>query len=164
MSVELEAMRTCYRHAATSLDPSTQNAAVLIDRNGRICVATLTKNDFPYGIADRAERWERPLKYSYIEHAERASLYAAAHRGIPTWQTTLVCPWAPCADCARAVILSGVRRLVRRGNLEDTNERWHASVAIGDELLIEAGVEIVNDPTIHGDLPAVRRNGIEILP
>ena len=161
---EVIALRHCYELAASSLDPSTQNAAVLLDAVGTILWATASVNAFPVGVACTEERWLRPAKYLYVEHAERNALYAAARRQLPTLGATMVCPWAPCADCARAIIQSGIRRLVRRENTGNTHERWAEAVAIGDQLLCGAGVQIIDCAVFFGDVPPVRRNGSLLQP
>lgn len=158
----LAALRHCYLLASTSLDPSTQNAAVLLDRDS-ILWPTASVNGFPAGIATTAARWQRPAKYTYIEHAERNAIYAACRLGLGTAGATLVCPWAPCADCARAMIQTGIIRLVRRENSANTHGRWRESVIAGDELLREAGIEILDCKVFFGDMPPIRRNGALVL-
>lgn len=158
-----EAMYMCYQYASLSPDPSTQNAAVLLDDRGPR-EETLVFNGFPRGIRPTPARWERPLKYDLVIHAELGSLLAAAREGIATDGLTMVCPWAPCTDCARAIIQAGIVRLVRRGNSIETNERWQSSVAFGDQLLGEAGVKIVDDASKYGDLPPILRDGQLVEP
>jgi dCMP deaminase len=119
---------------------------------------TLATNALPGGLSELAERLERPAKYSYIEHAERACLYRAARAGIATAGLTMVCPWATCADCARAIIACGITRLVRRGNVADSHPRWHDSRAIADQMLKEAQITVVNTTLAPAGLPQVLRN------
>ena len=128
-----ERLRLTAYFALRSPDPSTQNAAVIMQSNDCIIPATLSVNKFPRGVLYEPERWERPIKYSYIEHAERNAIYAAARLGIPTAEKTLVCPWAACADCARAIIQSGISRLITLAPREDdTHDRWQ--VVMGDVI------------------------------
>lgn len=54
------------------------------------------------------DRWERPQKYKYVEHAERNAVYNAARMGIPLKGCTAYVTLAPCADCTRALIQSGI--------------------------------------------------------
>jgi dCMP deaminase len=133
--------------AIASPDPSTQNGALLVDEaKGSLLVPldeTFAVNEFPRGVDYFEERWERPLKYSIVEHAERNAIYQAARVGIRTAGLTLVCPWAACSDCARGIVQSGITRLVtlapRKG---DTPVRWHDTVGMGMIMLNEAGVEV----------------------
>ena len=88
------------------------------------------------------ERLERPTKYSFMEHAERGVIYAAAAAGVPTAGATLYCPWFSCADCARAIICAGIKEVVGLSLLMDdeATKRWAESVEKGLSMLTEAGV------------------------
>jgi dCMP deaminase len=148
-----------YTAALESPDPSTQNGAVLVDWSG-IPIARAC-NHFPYGVKETAERWERPLKYEVIEHAERNAIFLAAQYGRQTHGATLYCPWAACSDCARAIIQAGIKRLVRHKDALErgTNTQrkdWDASISIADQMMLEAGVELVD---IEGKIT----DGIELL-
>src|SRR4051812_20448744 len=147
-------MAVALRAAKASPDPSTQNGAVFVTRDGKL--HTRGFNAFPFGVAYTEERWERPRKYSIIEHAERNALYSAAANGMATYGGTLVSPWAACADCARAIIQCGCSELVRLGN-GDTNARWDESIAIADEMMREAGILITEIDQKFGI--TLRRNG-----
>lgn len=140
--------------ATFSPDPSVQNGAVVLDRDAAI--AGWGCNRFPLFVDDTpGERWERPAKYLWVEHAERNAIYMAAKHGIPTAGGTLVCPWAACADCARAIIQAGIERLVRFPMPHV--DRWSESIAVGEQMLTEARVEILelsmDDVDVH---PAAR--------
>lgn len=122
-----------------STDLHTQNGAFLRSKNGYFVAAA---NQLP-PIESLPERFERPLKYSFIEHAERNAIYQAARKGIATHNATLYCPWFACCDCARAIILAGISRVV--GHVKTrvlTPDRWKESVALADQMFQEAGVEI----------------------
>lgn len=135
-------MKMALLTAKASPDPATQNGAVLLVTDGEF---VRSSNEFPFGVSYLAERWERPTKYSYVEHAERNTYYKAASLGLRTQGSTLVCPWAACHDCARAIIQSGSIRLVRLQLSESctTNVRWQESMYHADTMMIEAGIEIV---------------------
>lgn len=154
-------LRTAYWLARESPDPSTQNAAFLATPDGTLLRTTAAVNEFPLGVEYTAERWERPLKYQLIEHAERNALFAAARHGIATRGLVLVCPWAACSDCARAIIQCGVAELITLRPVKgDTHERWDASVAVAMRMLDEAGVRVrYFDSPIGEGLPKIRRNG-----
>lgn len=129
----------CRVAALESTDPRTQNGALLRARNGYVLTAA---NQLP-PIVPTAERLEHPAKYSYVEHAERHVIYKAARAGIATHEATLYCPWFACADCARAIILAGISRVVGHAKARLlTPERWQETIAIADNMLHEAGVEI----------------------
>lgn len=156
------AMRMACKTATNSPDPSTQNGAVLANILGDPYIETAACNQFPDGVQYSDERWERPLKYSFIEHAERGAIFAAAKTGLLTEGLVLVCPWAACADCARAIACSGISRLVTLPrNPSQTNPRWKDSIEIADTILNEAGVviEFFYDPVGVN----LRRDGEMIL-
>lgn len=91
----------------------------------------------------------RETKYKYVEHAERMALFAAHRCGEKV--ETLVAPWASCAECARAIVECGCRRLVRLKPLETHSERWYASIELGDVLMASAGVEVIELDYVPGD-------------
>src|ERR1035441_3977564 len=120
-------MSAAHQAAASSIDPSKHNGAVLAAENGTPIHSTAACNQFPAGVNELpGERWERPAKYQFIEHAERNAIYRAARQGIPTEGLVLVCPWSACTDCARAIIQSGIVMLVRETLPE--SERWAESI------------------------------------
>lgn len=153
------AMEFALGMAALSKDPSTQNGAVLIARDGQRCLGHC--NEFPAGVETSDERWERPLKYSFIEHAERNVIFAFARHGVPTEGSLLVTVWAPCPDCARAIVQAGVRRLVTlpADGEKDTAEHWRELLEIGATILAEGGVEVVELEPDGLRAPPLRRNG-----
>lgn len=149
-------LHVAYKRSLGSPDPSTQNAALVFSRDGAVLGKAV--NDFTKGMEVRPEMLERPLKYSYIEHAERNALYAALSDSIELYGRVphiMVCPWAACADCARAIVQSGVKYLIRH---EHEGSHWNDSITIGDEMMWAGGVTII---TVEGKLggPPVLRNG-----
>jgi dCMP deaminase len=99
-------------------------------------------NSFPRGVNELIdERHQRPAKYFWTEHAERIAIYSAAKRGIALAGCTIYVPWFPCVDCARAIVQSGITRLVAH-TPDITDERWGEEFRIGLILLEEAGVEV----------------------
>ena len=143
--VENDAMcRVFLRHAYSyaqsySKDPSTQLGAVLVQPHGGVIGWGV--NGLPDRILDKEDRWERPQKYDYVEHAERNVIYKCAERGICSTGLIMYCPWFACTDCARAIIQSGISAVVGHKEFyEHTNERWNESTKLGMEMLKEAGV------------------------
>lgn len=146
----VELLAHAYRLAEHSRDPSTQCGAVVVGFDGEILADGI--NEFPRGVEYTDDRWERPLKYQVIEHAERNAIYDAAIRGVCTAGLTMVAPWAACADCARAIIQSGITTLVRHQDASDRSPaNWVESIAIADTMLHEADIEIID--IIGGVIP-----------
>lgn len=119
-------------------DPNTQNAAVLAKFDSMVVVAS---NRIPTGLANRIDRLERPAKYSWVEHAERAVIYKAAMGGWSIRGATMYCLWFACPDCARAIIQAGVKEVVGHvATRNATPSRWLHDVKLGEQMLREAKV------------------------
>lgn len=156
-----ELMTVALEAAVLSPDPRTQNGAILSTVDGRVFHTTNACNEFPRGIHYKVERWEAPLKYSIIEHAERNAIYAAARNGVKTDGLLLACPWAACSDCARAIIQAGIVHLVtlepKKGT---THDRWLETVEVGMMMLEEANIEVTYlDPADFAHVGPIVRNG-----
>lgn len=132
-------LRLACTEAATSHDTSTQNGAVVVPATA--AYVAIGVNKIPAAIQATPTRLERPEKYKYVEHAERAAIYRAARVGTPTSGATMYCPWYACTDCARAIILAGITEVV--GHVKPraaTPERWTAEIVQAEAMLREAGV------------------------
>ncbi len=131
-------------------DTFTKNGAILVtkDRTRMIYAANL----IPGRVAKTPERCDRPLKYQYLEHAERTAIFRAGANGVNTSESILYCPWYACVDCARAIISAGVTECVGVKQLRDaTPERWLETVRLAESMLIEAGVKCTYIEEIIGD-------------
>lgn len=99
-------------------------------------------NGFVRGIDDEvAERHERPAKYSWTEHAERNAIYNAAKLGISLDGCTMYVNWFPCIGCARAIVQSGITRLVAL-NPDHSDKRWGSEFNFASDMLRESGIDI----------------------
>jgi len=100
-------------------------------------------NGFPRGADDDAvARHDRPTKYLWTEHAERNATFQAARVGIAIQGCTMYVTWFPCMDCARAIVQSGIARIV--AIRPDVGEpEWGQHFAASLELLGEIGIEVV---------------------
>jgi dCMP deaminase len=84
------------------------------------------------------------LKYEWTEHAERAAIFDAARQGVSTDGLTLVCGWVACCDCGRAIVHSGIKRVVGHHHpAMDEMPHWASSIATADQMFLEAGVEVI---------------------
>ena len=154
-----------YRIALGSPDPSTQNGALLLtstDLNATgIMVIGTACNEFPAGVSDKHWHGDKEAKYARVVHAETGALLDAARRGLSVVGSTMVCAWAACSNCAKHIAYAGVSRLVRHtysNNGADTGSHWYQDCIIGDEIMREAGVEIIEVPPVATDI-RLRRNG-----
>ena len=50
---------------------------------------------------DLPDRFQRPTKYMFFEHAERNAIFTAARHGIRTDGAIIYVQALPCVDCAR---------------------------------------------------------------
>lgn len=126
--------------ASWSKDKSTQVGAVIVSKDKRIL--SVGYNGFPQGINDNVSaRHDRPTKYMWTEHAERNAIYNAGNNGVQLKDSILYCTMFPCADCARAIIQSGITEIY---SPKPKEKRWSDSHMISNEMLIEANVKINN--------------------
>src|SRR4249919_3629015 len=108
---DLDLLALARETGSLSKDRSRKVGAVVADANFQVKVSAC--NGFPRGAReDINSRYERPLKYLWTEHAERNAIYQAARNGIALEGCTMYVPWFPCMDCARAIVQSGISRLV----------------------------------------------------
>lgn len=124
-----------------SKDRSTKVGAVIVDNNKN--VLSVGYNGFPRGCDDDLdERHERPMKYLYTEHAEKNVIFNAARNGNKLDGTTIyVSTLFVCSECAKAIIQSGIKKVVApRPNLD--NPQWKDSFKLSIELFHEADVDI----------------------
>lgn len=150
-------LREVALHAQTAGDMETKNAACLW-QDGAMLMTTKAANSVPLGLGCGNGRMTRPLKYQFVEHAERSCIYKAARAGIRTVGTTMICTWGPCFACARAIICAGITRLVTLAPTAETaHPQWDEEIAKAMLMLAEAHVEVVY---VDGPLDVkLRRNG-----
>jgi len=129
------------KEAKLSPDPNTQNGAVIIGEDNSFVAGDC--NHFPEGIASSdPARWERPAKYTYIEHAERNAIFKASRLGRSTYHTDMFCLWFACVNCARAIIQAGIKSVTGYAPLfAVTPDRWKETIFDAWEMLHEAGVD-----------------------
>ena len=121
-----------------SEDNSTKVGAVIID--ARQVLLALGWNGLPRGILAKASRNERPIKYQFYEHAERNAIFNAAAKGIELQGSTLYTQFVPCAECARAIIQSGIKRVIVGKAI--CNERWIESEKLAIQMFFEAKIQL----------------------
>ena len=127
-----------------SKDKHTQIGAVIVGTDNEII--STGYNSLPRGIDDyRPERYDRPEKYNWMEHAERNAIYNAARIGVSTKgaRMYMTCGMS-CIDCARAIIQAGIRWVylipgegAKGGHYDDEQ------FTVSETLLKEAGINIV---------------------
>jgi dCMP deaminase len=110
-------------------------------------------NGFPRGVFDDDDkefvlaRHQRPEKYLWTEHAERNAIFSAARVGIPLKDCKIYVDWIPCADCARAIIQTGIQTVIVDGrNFENKwsfwKDRWVEHMICTIKMFKESNVKL----------------------
>jgi len=97
--------------AAKSKDTSRKIGCIIVGPDKEI--RSTGFNGLPRGCNDTLpERYERPEKYFWFEHAERNAIYNAARHGASLEGCTAYVNMPPCMDCARGIVQSGISMVV----------------------------------------------------
>jgi dCMP deaminase len=166
---DAEYLELACMEAHHSIDPSSQNGAVLIARieyaDGTAGGMLLGRghNRFPIGIAQTPERLaDRAVKYGMVIHAEELAIINAMKVGAfgEIKGSTLYCPWASCRECAKKIIEYGIARLVIHTDCELSKDGWWLEERTkGLEMLREGGVVVDSTTLPPGHpVPPIRRN------
>lgn len=127
------------RVAQYSDDESKQVAAIIVNNNDQII--SEGSNTLPTGLCKTDERCSKPLKYLWLNHAERNAIYKAAREGISTNGCKIYVNYFPCVDCSRAIIQAGIVELFApKPDFE--HQQWGESWRTALEMLTECGVKV----------------------
>jgi len=180
-------LQDAYENCRFSHDPNTQVGASIVDLTGDI--VSWGYNSLTWGMYNewkdmpncnvqapdtdkirQLPQCQSPIKYSYMEHAERMAIFRAARRGVKLQGTFMVCPYFSCVDCSRAIIESGIILVIgHKKALDLVPERWKDSIKMGRELFDAAGVDYIEydgdlyDPN-DKNIPDVTMNGKKFIP
>ncbi len=132
-------MGLAHLSALRSKDPSTQVGAAIVDENHR--VVSVGYNGFPKGCSDDEYPWAREggvldTKYAFVVHAE---LNAILNSPRSVAGCSIYVSLFPCNECAKAIIQSGIKRVVYESDKYDETETNTAS----KRMLKSAGVELI---------------------
>lgn len=121
-----------------SKDPSTQVGACIIDEDKKII--GIGYNGFPMGSSDDTMPWGREgefleTKYPYVVHAE---LNAILNSIKSLKNSTIYVTHFPCNECAKAIVQSGIKKVVYFSDKHKDLETTKAS----KKILENANVEI----------------------
>jgi dCMP deaminase len=126
--------------ASWSKDNSSQVGAVIVrpDRT----VASVGFNGFPRGVEDSSFLIEnRDAKLLRTIHAELNAILAAKEPLVG--YSLFVWPFQPCAQCAAAIIQSGIKEVYCPYNDHLAHERWSESFKAALQMFDEAGVTTI---------------------
>jgi dCMP deaminase len=136
-------LEICRVVAARSKDPNTQIGCVIVGPAHEI--RSTGYNSLPRHIRDDVpERFERPTKYLWMEHAERNAICNAARAGTATEACTIYVEIMPCMDCARAIVQAGIVQVVVSASrmAEYSSEYYDQHFGIVEILFAEASVKV----------------------
>ena len=132
-------MGVAFLSARRSKDPNTQVGACIVSQDNKIL--SMGYNGFPNGCSDEDFPWNRESadpydnKYYYSTHSELNAILN--YRGGSLEGSKLYVTLFPCNECAKALIQSGIRKIIY------AEDRYAATSAIraSKRMLRAAGVE-----------------------
>ncbi|MEG0264484.1 MAG: dCMP deaminase family protein [Erysipelotrichaceae bacterium] len=135
-------MGLAHLSALRSKDPSTQVGAVIVSPQKK--VVGIGYNGFPNGCSDDEFPWDREgdyeaTKYPFVVHAE---LNAILNSTKDLHGCSIYVSLFPCNECAKAIIQSGIKRIVYESDKYATSDNTIAS----KRMLSAVGIELVQLP------------------
>ena len=135
-------MGLAHLSAKRSKDPSTQVGAVIVSKDHR--VVGIGYNGFPNGCSDDEFPWDREgefaqTKYPFVVHAE---LNAILNSNSDLRGCSIYVSLSPCNECAKAIIQSGISRIVYESDKYADTDGTKAS----KRMLKAAGVQLEQLP------------------
>ena len=132
-------MGLAHLSAMRSKDPNTHVGACIVDQDNK--VVTIGYNGMPRGISDKEVPWAREggfkeTKYAYVVHAE---LNAILNTPRSLKGCTLYVSLFPCNECAKAIIQSGIKKVVYESDKYNGTD----GNVVSKKLLTLAGIELV---------------------
>ena len=96
-----------------SKDPNTQVGACIVGDDNKIL--SMGYNGFPNGCSDDEFPWDRDgdvleTKYAYVTHSELNAILN--YRGGSLAGSKLYVSLFPCNECAKAIIQSGIKKVI----------------------------------------------------
>lgn len=128
--------------AKNSPDPTRKVGAILVKDNKIISEGF---NDFVNISNKKPEFLEKPLKYFYLEHAERNAIFNAIKNNINISDSILYVNWFPCSDCVRSIIACGIKEIITPP--KPTGRTLQASFDAAENMLNNSNIKI----TIYED-------------
>jgi len=120
-----------------SKDPSTQVGACIVNENKKI--VAVGYNGFPTGITDESFPWETSgdfleTKYPYVCHAELNAILNKI--SIDLIGCTLYTTLFPCNECSKAIIQSGISKIIYLSDKYEQSDIVKASKRMLDAVNI----------------------------
>ena len=121
-----------------SKDPNTKVGACIVNQDKKI--VGIGYNGMPTGCLDCDMPWYRDgkstldTKYPYVVHAE---LNAILNSNVNLKGCTIYCTLFPCNECAKAIIQSGIKKVIYYDNKYANTESVKASQLMFNKVGIE---------------------------
>jgi dCMP deaminase len=147
MSKEIEKARkyiqlAYYNAQLFSKDPHTKVGAYALTADFSRVLATGI-NGQVRGIDDDDEnRWVKPQKYSYVQHAESNVVANAARTGTPLDNAVIAVTKFPCSTCTKLLVQAGIKKIYTI-EPDYSTPPWGEDAKISEQILMEAGVPVV---------------------
>lgn len=123
-----------------SKDPSSQVGSVIVRPDRTIC--SVGFNGFPRGVKDDMAMMEnRDAKLLRTIHAELNAILSAKEP--LSGHSIFVWPFQPCAQCAAAIIQSGIKDVYCPANVHLAHERWADSFRTALQMFDDAEVKVI---------------------
>ena len=124
--------------AQRSKDPNTQVGACIVNPEKKIL--TIGYNGMPVGCSDDEMPWDRegdPLKtkYLYVCHAEFNAILNSGGRSLK--DGTLYVTLFPCNECAKAIVQSGIKKVIYKEDKYSTSNSTIAAKRIFDQSEVQ---------------------------
>ena len=133
--------------AKRSKDPNTQVGACIVNEDN--IILSTGYNGFPQGCSDDVFSWDRvgeDTKYPYVVHAELNAILNSNGKNLKN--SAIYVDLFPCNECAKAIIQSGIKKVVYLyDKYSDTSE-----TIASKRMLDAAGVKYVRLETEIGSI------------
>jgi dCMP deaminase len=123
-----------------SKDPSTKVGCLLLSPSD-LTILSQGYNGMPRKLLETPERWERPLKYLYVRHAERNAIDNAARSGTRIDGCICVVTFLPCMGCAGSLIQVGCTEIVTP-TPDFEHPRWGEEFRRSNAMFTELGIAL----------------------
>ena len=130
-------MSMAHLSAKRSKDPNTQVGACIVNKDKR--VVGLGYNGFPMGCDDELFPWQRDgqylqTKYPFVVHAELNAILNSIQN---LEGCTIYVSLFPCNECAKAIIQSGIKKVVYESDKYNGTENNIASKKMFNHAHVE---------------------------
>lgn len=124
--------------ATWSKDPDCKVGCVIVNPDRR--VVSTGYNGFPVGVPDLYDTEAADYKARKLMLTIHAEMNAILNNVSDLRSCTLYCTFEPCFDCAKAIVQSGIKRVVCPFPNRAASETWKASQDEAQRMFTGTGV------------------------